>query len=102
MKKMAEMALAAAAEDFSSFGKKADIFFENNIINIDRFCEAGPAGIRFELGLGAKKRLTASCTDIDAFFGGVPILTGKGLFSPFFTEKMILFFREFLLPFFIR
>lgn len=92
------MALAVAAEDLSSFGKKADVVFEGNIFDIDRFDEAGPAGIGFEFGLGTEKRLSASCADISALFGGVPILSGKGFFSPFLAEKVVLFLRELFFP----
>lgn len=79
------MPLAIAAEDFRPFCKKTDIFFENDIVNVDRIGKAGPAGVRFKFSLGAEKRLSAAGTDIGAFFGGVPIGAGKGFFSPFFT-----------------
>jgi hypothetical protein len=98
MKQMAEMPFALAAEYFCSFGEKADVVFQGDIANVDGFDEAGPAGARLELGFGAKKRLSASCADIGALIGAVPIFSRKGLFSPFLTEKMVLFFRELLFP----
>ena len=48
---MAKVAMAFAAEDFGSFGKKADIVSILDIFGVDRVGKAGPAGARFELGL---------------------------------------------------
>ena len=75
MKQMAEMSSAVAAEHFCSFGEKADVFFQGDMADIDRFNEAGPAGAGFELGLGAEKRLSASCADIGALIGAVTIFS---------------------------
>ena len=66
--------------------------------DIDRFDEAGPTGARLELSLGAKEWLSASCAEVGPLIGTVPIFSGKGFLSPFLTEKMIFFFREFILP----
>jgi hypothetical protein len=99
MEKMAEMPSALTAEDFCSFCEKADVFFQGDMADIDRFDEAGPAGARFELGLRAKKRLSTSYADISALIGAVPIFSRKGLLSPFLPEKMELFLRELLFPF---
>ena len=75
MEKMAEMRATIAADDFCSFGEKADVFFQCDIADVDGFDEAGPAGAGLELGLGAKKRLSASCADIGALIGAVPIFS---------------------------
>ena len=96
---MAEMPSAIAADYFCSFGEKADVFFQGDIANVDRFNKTGPASAGLELGLGAKKRLSASCADIGALIIAVPIFSRKGLLSPFLPEKMELFLRELLFPF---
>jgi hypothetical protein len=75
MKKMAEMRATVAADHFCSFGEKADVFFQSNIADVDGFNKAGPAGAGLELGLGAKKRLSASCADIGTLIGAVPVFS---------------------------
>ena len=69
---MAEMSSASAAEHFCSFCEKADVVFQRNIANVDRLDEARPAGAGLELGLRAKKRLSATCADISALISAVP------------------------------
>ena len=95
------MSSTVAAEYFCSFSEKSDIFFQDDMADIDRFDEARPACAGLEFSFGAKNRLSASCADISALIGAVPIFSGKGLFSPFLTEKMVLFLRKLLLPFFV-
>ena len=69
------MSSAIAAEHFCSFREKADVVFQGDSADIDRLDVARPAGAGFELGLGAKKRLSASCADIGSLISAVPIFS---------------------------
>lgn len=71
---MAQMPAAVVAFDLGSLCEEPYIFRVFHRIGCYRLCETGPASGRLELGLRAKKRLSAPRADVGALIRAVPIL----------------------------
>lgn len=96
---VAEMAVAAVADDFGSDGEEASVWFFADVIFLDWFPVTWPAGAGFIFGFGAEEGQVAGNAEVGSFFFVVPIESGEGAFGSFLSNDSVLFFGQELLPF---
>lgn len=96
---VAEMAVAAVADDFGSDCEEASVGFFADVVFLDWFPVTRPAGAGFVFGFGAEEGQVAGNAVVGSFFFVVPIESGEGAFGSFFPNDSVFFFGQELLPF---
>lgn len=96
---VAEMAVAAVADDFGSDGEEASVGFFADVVFLDWLPVTWPAGAGFVFSFGAEEGQVAGNAVVGSFFFVVPIEAGEGAFGSFFPNDSVLFFGQELLPF---
>ena len=99
---MAEMCVALAALDLRARHSEAFVGGLNHVFFCEGLPEAGPAGARFKLGLGAEKSVVAADAAIDSVLVVVPSASGVGTFGAGIAGHLVGDGWELLLPLRVR
>src|SRR5215218_454012 len=78
--------------------EEAAVFLGLDVLLVRRRPEARPARPGVVLGLGAEERFPAACTQVDAVFFVIPVLTREGPLGTLHAGYAVLLGRELLLP----
>lgn len=96
---VAEMPVAAVADDFGSDCEEASVGLFADVVFLDWLPVTWPAGAGFVFGFGAEEGQVAGDAVVGSFFFVVPIEAGEGSFSSFSSNDSVLFLGEELFPF---
>src|SRR5258708_263887 len=98
---MDQMGIALAALHFGARHAETAVGILGDVLLGDGSPEAGPAGARLELGIGAEQCIVAADTAVETLVVQLVIFAGEGRLSPFFAGNRELLGGELVLPFFV-
>lgn len=97
---VAQMCAAFAAHDLGALHAVGVVFFGFHVFLNDGLEEAGPTGAGFKLRIGIEQFVAAGRAFVYARLLGLVVLAGERTFGALHAADLVLFGRQFFLPFF--